>query len=758
MQKRFVVLVSLALLVGVIASCSRDPNVRKQKYYNVAMRYFNKGKYREASLELRNAVKIDPRFSDAHYQLAQCYLKLGFTGQAYAELLKAIDAEPHHWKAQIDLGYLLFAAHQFDQAQQKANLVLADEPSNADAHALMANITAAQGHIDQALVEMKKSVELAPGESKFLNLALLEEGARQPAAAEEDYKKAISSSPKSARPLSALGGFYMRQHRFADAEQEFRGAIELEPKNPSPRADLVRMFVVEGQQDKAEQAAREAKLGLKNDSVGYRMLGDLYLSLGQKEKAVAEYASLYHDHPSDLSVMKVYVQLLIQKNDLPAATKVNDEVLKQSPGDVGSLITRGQILIQQRRANDAMAPLQSALKADPGNATAHYFLGLAFNQLAKTDRAMTEWQEAVRLNPDLVDAHLEIASAAQRQGDMGQLGKSAEALIRLLPSSPVGYAYRGLVEASRRDLPGTEADLKKAIEVAPKHPLGWTRMGQLLTAEKRFKEAEKAYETALENDANYAEALGGLSRVYLLEKDPAKAIRRVNEQIAKVPNNSDYQVLLGTLLLDQKQYGSAEAAFQKAVDLNNDNMNAFLALAQTQVLQGAQDRAIASCQRSMQTNPTYLPSYVLLAILEDRQGKWQIAQATYQKALGMQPDYALAENNLAFLMLEHGGNLDVALSLAQGARRTMPDSAGVADTLAWAFYKKGEYQAAIDLLREALKIQPNDPDFNYHIGKAYQMNKDRADAIQHLERVLKINPNFSNAGEVREALASLSKG
>jgi hypothetical protein len=57
--------------------------------------------------------------------------------------------------------------------------------------------------------------------------------------------------------------------------------------------------------------------------------------------------------------------------------------------------------------------------------------------------------------------------------------------------------------------------------------------------------------------------------------------------------------------------------------------------------------------------------------------------------------YPLAENNLAYPMLEHGGNTDVARSLAQTARQKLPDSPDVADTLAWAYYKKGVNKLAI---------------------------------------------------------------
>jgi Flp pilus assembly protein TadD len=72
-------------------------------------------------------------------------------------------------------------------------------------------------------------------------------------------------------------------------------------------------------------------------------------------------------------------------------------------------------------------------------------------------------------------------------------------------------------------------------------------------------------------------------------------------------------------------------------------------------------------------------------------------------------------------MLEHGRNSDVALTFAQTARQKLPDSPNVADTLAWAYYRKGTYRLAINLLEEAIKKTPDDPSFHYHLG----LSKDR---------------------------------
>ena len=71
MVRLFLVLGCMAVFLG---GCSRDPNVRKQKYFESGERYFEKGKYREAVIQYRNATELDGSFSAAHYKLAESYM------------------------------------------------------------------------------------------------------------------------------------------------------------------------------------------------------------------------------------------------------------------------------------------------------------------------------------------------------------------------------------------------------------------------------------------------------------------------------------------------------------------------------------------------------------------------------------------------------------------------------------------------------------------------------------------------------------
>lgn len=71
------------LAVCTLAGCKHDPNVQKHKYLESGERYEKEGKYREATIQLSNALKVDHNFAPAHYELAKTYLQLGSMIAAY---------------------------------------------------------------------------------------------------------------------------------------------------------------------------------------------------------------------------------------------------------------------------------------------------------------------------------------------------------------------------------------------------------------------------------------------------------------------------------------------------------------------------------------------------------------------------------------------------------------------------------------------------------------------------------------------------
>jgi tetratricopeptide (TPR) repeat protein len=103
-------------------------------------------------------------------------------------------------------------------------------------------------------------------------------------------------------------------------------------------------------------------------------------------------------------------------------------------------------------------------------------------------------------------------------------------------------------------------------------------------------------------------------------------------------------------------------------------------------------------------------------------------------------------------LIEHGGDPNLALSLAQTARRGLPKAEATADTLAWASYHVGAYDSAKKLLEAAAKQQPENAAYQYHLGMTYLKLNEPAKGKAALQKALNIAPQGPHADDIREQL------
>jgi tetratricopeptide (TPR) repeat protein len=744
------------LLTASGGGCSLDPNVRKQKFFAQGNRSFEQGNYPEALIFYGRALQIDPRFPDAHYKMARCYLNQGSWAAGYQELQRTIDLQPENWPAQLDLGQLLLAANKAQEAKDRALLILHGNSQHADAQMLLANSDAVLGNLKVAVEEANEATEMAPGlAAVFITLASIQMRAGALADAESNLKKAKSVDPASIVPMMMLGAFCQQQSRWEEAEREFASALNLAPKDATPRAALAGLYVSQGRDSLAEKILVEAKEQLDNPA-GYRMLGDYYLSRGENIKALQEFAALVAEHQSDFGVRKTYIQLLILNHQIEEAAQLNEEILKKSPQDTEARIFTGQIELQQRKLDQAVQTFKVALKNAPENAMGHFQLGLAFQEKGDSNQAESEWREALRLRPTFSEAWQALGTSATRRGEWKALESIGDQLKRIAPRFGEGYLFHATARVNQGDASGAEADLNQLLLIAPQRGIGYVKLGQLRLSQKRWNEAETFFREGLREDSNSLEAVQGLVSLDLHRRNPSEALRLILAQIERRPADAGLYLLLGETRLQNKQPDEAEKALARAVEIDKQNVNALVLLAQVELTRGSDDQAISNYKRAIDLAPNMPQLQVALGGLYEKQGNWEAAQLVYQKALAIEPDNPFAANNLAYLMLEHDGNANVAVTLAQTARRGLPNVPNSADTLGWAYLQIGAYSVAAPLLENAVKSAPSNATYRYHLGLTYQKLNDLERARTEFEKSIRLDPKGPSAEKASRALSELS--
>lgn len=155
------------------------------------------GETEDAEAELRKALKIDPHYEEAQYNLAM------LLGDAHAEekldlLRQSIVEDPEYFVALRDLGFELLKRKQFTEAECCLSKSLSLDQADVALRWYLGQLKWMQGDILSAESHFKKAVELNPGLSKSHEL---------------------------------LGRLYQHCDRPSEANQELFAAIELDPSN-----------------------------------------------------------------------------------------------------------------------------------------------------------------------------------------------------------------------------------------------------------------------------------------------------------------------------------------------------------------------------------------------------------------------------------------------------------------------------------------------------------------------------------------------
>jgi tetratricopeptide (TPR) repeat protein len=221
----------------------------------------------------------------------------------------------------------------------------------------------------------------------------------------------------------------------------------------------------------------------------------------------------------------------------------------------------------------------------------------------------------------------------------------------------------------------------------------------------------------------------------------------------------DLVLALGNVAIRTGQYDLAVSYFQKvAASLPKGSKaqgDLFSRIGEAYRRKGDLTNAIAALQKAREILPENGVVLSTLALVLEAAQRWPEARQVYEVVLKLDPNNAVALNNLAYLLTEHGGDLDDALTKAQRAKQLLPDLTEVSDTLGWIYLKKNLTDNAIDIFKELVIKVPSSAIFRYHLGMAYSQKGDRTRALKELQDALKFNPTKEDRERIQQLITRL---
>jgi tetratricopeptide (TPR) repeat protein len=215
-------------------------------------------------------------------------------------------------------------------------------------------------------------------------------------------------------------------------------------------------------------------------------------------------------------------------------------------------------------------------------------------------------------------------------------------------------------------------------------------------------------------------------------------------------------MLLGSVYLVRREGEQAEAAFLKAIEINPQLFDPYVALGKFYAQTKRYDKALEKLEQAKNVNAKNLGVHMLIGMIHEMRKDVPQAQAAYEKVLEVNPRFGPAANNLVYLYSEYGGDKEKTLQLAQTAKEVLPEDLRISDTLGWILYKRGIYERAVSLLRESAEKLEDNAEVQYHLGMAYLKTGNPQAAKDSLANALKLSESFTGVEEAKRVLADLN--
>ena len=745
--------------IGLTNCTQLSAEEKKAKHQERGRAYFDEGKYQEALIEFKNVVQLDPKNAKAYHQLALIHLKLGGMPDlrsAFGELSKAVELDPSIHDAQLKLGEFYLLSQQPQEAKKRAEVVLASSPQDPKGHLLRGRSLIVEKEFEEGIQELKKSLELDPAnEQVYIDLARAYLALKKPVEADAILDQGLQQKADSTTLILAKGDFYLLQGKPAEAEAQYRSALELEPENDGLTVKVAKYYQASQQWKEAEEVYQRLATRKPANEIPQILLGDFYTFMGDGAKALSHFQKGVEINTKSDQARYALINFHLDNRQWDEGEKLLTPVLAAKSKDLVPKVFEARLLLGRGKVDDAIPLFQKVLKDEPSQAMAHQYLGLAFVAKNDTAQAIRELTEAQKLAPQDRGVRKALAVARMAEGSYTMAIEEAQMAIRLNPRDVQAVHILGEAYFRQKEVGLAKKVYQEIVKQIPQDPLAHYQLGLIDQQDKKWKEAIDHYEEALKYRPNFVQALTQLVHVQVSRGEAQQARERVQAQIDRSPDNPFFYNVLGSLWMQANQADQAEKAFKQALVLNEQLQASYMNLAELYRRTNRVDEAVVEYERLLAKDPRAASAHMMLGMIAEQRQEVEKAQGHYRKTLEITPKFAPAGNNLAWLMAEHGGNLDEALEHAENARAQQGENAHIADTLGWIYYKKNVPLKAVALLEEAANSLRDNPVVQFHLGMALLKKGDAVNGKKTLNLALKMNPNFPGAEEAKAALEGL---
>lgn len=433
----------------------------------------------------------------------------------------------------------------------------------------------------------------------------------------------------------------------------------------------------------------------------------------------------------------------------------------------------------------------------------YHWRGIVYASSQLPETAIKDYDQALTLSPDSVPFHLDRAFAFYAYRDYENAIEDYDAILKIEPSNVDALLGRALANNAQKMFEAALNDLNK-LNSSSSSTKSLQLQGDVNIGLRRFADALKCYDAALQLKPNDFELRARKARVYLMSGQTKKAISAFDVLDKERPfrgdvgNDLGYALICGrryydavenldaakqwwaskalseniafasTKLIEESlqkvrkkrdvarsyteaAYGflnledldSAEKYAARSVQLNSRDPFCWFILGSCQQERNDCESAFQSFEKAVKLAPKYTSAMFHVAMCATQLEKPELAIEKYKEFLRLEKDTA-AYTNMAhnYMRIDKFEEADSALTAALAID---PNCTPAMRFRAYILEKRNDYTGALGWLNRALSHAPEDGHIYQSRALSYFQQNECGLALQDVRKALTLDPSLRNA-------------
>jgi predicted O-linked N-acetylglucosamine transferase (SPINDLY family) len=509
-------------------------------------------------------------------------------------------------------------AGRTDEAAEIYQRILREKPDFTDARFNLAALLASRDALDEAL---------------------------------DQYVKILEVEPDNASALTNIGNVYQKQGHHDKARDNYLRSVGIDDTLAESHLGLGNALLSLGEVQGAIVAFQQA-LGL-NDELApvHNNLGVALMAVGRTSEAKQRFERSLELNPMAADAHNNYATLLSNNDAFEPAVLHFDAAAKLAPEWVQPRTNRAAVLCTLKRWDDALVMYREAVAINPDDVSIYSnYPGLLIDQKLY-DEAKTVLDHCRALAPDNSHFSYLAGNLSVFQNDYDKaIGLYLLAFEQGGESVDLHANFvKTLVKLDQIDEANLACD--DAVKNFPDSAEIWNAKGSCEYVRSNYDEALTAFEKAVELDGGLILAQVNVVAANLNRGDTLQALSMAQKCVENFPDSAHAYAILGLAYHSMEQHDNALEAYDKASELDPENIDALHNKAATLHRTGRHDDAIKLYYQALKVDPKQDKTYFNLGSIMQSIDRHKEAISAFDKALEIRPDYLSARAYMAHSLM-----------------------------------------------------------------------------------------------------------